>query len=49
MKILLTNDDGYKAKGIIELAKGLHGLGHDVTVVAPETEKSGHPLTHRSG
>ena len=47
MKILLTNDDGYKAKGIIELAKGLHGLGHDVTVVAPETEKSGagHSIT----
>ena len=47
MKILLTNDDGYRAKGILELAKGLVAGGHEVVIVAPETEKSGagHSIT----
>lgn len=47
MKILLTNDDGYQATGILELAKGLKEAGYDVTVVAPKVEKSGaaHSIT----
>lgn len=40
MKILLTNDDGYCAKGITELDNMLSHLG-EVTVVAPESNYSG--------
>lgn len=47
MKILLTNDDGYLAKGIVLLQKRLLELHHDVWLVAPTTEQSGksHSLT----
>ena len=41
MTILLSNDDGYKAKGIRILEKALSGKGHRVLVAAPETEQSG--------
>jgi len=47
-KILVTNDDGYEAKGLLELVKTLRNIdGVDVTVVAPANEKSacGHSLT----
>ena len=47
-KILVTNDDGYEAKGLHELVEALHELENvEVTVVAPATEKSacGHSLT----
>ncbi|MBP5173282.1 MAG: 5'/3'-nucleotidase SurE [Bacteroidales bacterium] len=40
MKILLTNDDGYQAKGIHALAHIMKRFG-DVTVVAPKTHHSG--------
>lgn len=40
MRILLTNDDGYFAKGLIAMAKRLAGI-HKVYVVAPLREKSG--------
>lgn len=45
-RILLTNDDGYHADGIVALEKSLSEVG-DVYVVAPETEMSGasHSLT----
>src|SRR5947199_2663530 len=45
-RILLTNDDGYHADGIVALEEGLSEIG-DVYVVAPETEMSGasHSLT----
>src|SRR5947199_3076642 len=39
-RILLTNDDGYHADGIVALEEGLSEIG-DVYVVAPETEMSG--------
>ena len=39
MKILLTNDDGIHAKGIITLAKYLKKIA-DVTIIAPESERS---------
>ncbi|MFA7057339.1 MAG: 5'/3'-nucleotidase SurE [Candidatus Cloacimonadales bacterium] len=47
MKILLTNDDGYSAKGITLLFDTLTELGYDTYMVAPETEKSGasHSIT----
>jgi len=46
MKILVTNDDGIFAPGILALAEALAELG-EVTVVAPDRERSavGHALT----
>lgn len=40
MKALLTNDDGYMAKGIWELARAVAGRGHEVVIVAPERQRS---------
>lgn len=40
MRILLSNDDGYFAPGLAELADSLAGLG-EITVVAPEQNRSG--------
>lgn len=47
MNILLTNDDGYFAPGIKELANQLLAEGHHVTIVAPAEENSGksHSIT----
>lgn len=47
-EILITNDDGYEAQGLLELKKALLELGDvRVTIVAPSTEKSAcaHSLT----
>ncbi len=46
MKILVTNDDGVQARGIIVLAEEMRRLG-TVAVVAPDRERSavGHALT----
>lgn len=46
MKILLSNDDGYRAEGIRHLADALRGLA-DLTIVAPDRNRSGagHSLT----
>lgn len=46
MRILLTNDDGYDAPGILTLYRVL-GEKHDVTLVAPDREKSavGHAIS----
>lgn len=55
MNILLTNDDGYKAKGIRELAGILKQFG-DVEVIAPKRHQSGmgmavslgpHPIAYK--
>jgi 5'-nucleotidase len=48
MRILITNDDGYRSDGIHALAGALRTLG-DVTIVAPVEEASaiGHALTLR--
>jgi len=48
VRILVTNDDGYRSEGIHALAKALGNVG-DVTVVAPVLEASaiGHALTLR--
>lgn len=40
MKVLLTNDDGYKAKGILAMADALIARGHVVAIVAPESQRS---------
>jgi 5'-nucleotidase len=41
MHILLSNDDGYFAPGLATLAATLTGRGHQITVVAPERDRSG--------
>ena len=47
MKILLTNDDGIRAPGIIALHKALQGLG-ELLVIAPKTGQSAmsHGITY---
>jgi 5'-nucleotidase len=40
MRILLSNDDGYLAPGLVQLAASLADTG-DITVVAPERNRSG--------
>ncbi len=40
VKILISNDDGYRARGIVALARELSSMG-DVTIVAPERNRSG--------
>ena len=40
MRILLSNDDGYLAPGLAQLAGSLDGLG-EIIVVAPERNRSG--------
>lgn len=41
MRILLSNDDGYFAPGLVALAAKLTEAGHGVTVVAPDLDRSG--------
>jgi 5'-nucleotidase len=47
MRILLTNDDGFRAAGICSLYQSLQKDGHAVTIVAPDRERSaiGHAIT----
>ena len=40
MKILVTNDDGYRAEGIAHLRRAMSAIG-EVTVVAPDRNRSG--------
>lgn len=46
MRILLSNDDGYRAQGLEALASALKGLA-DITIIAPDRNQSGasHSLT----
>ena len=41
LRILLTNDDGWDADGIVATHQALVAAGHDVTVVAPDENFSG--------
>lgn len=41
MRILVSNDDGVDAPGIRILAQELRSAGHEVTVVAPDRDRSG--------
>ncbi len=40
MNILLTNDDGIEAKGLIVLAERFEKAGHSVYVIAPDSNRS---------
>jgi 5'-nucleotidase len=40
MRLLLSNDDGYQAEGLLELARCLAEVG-EISVVAPERDRSG--------
>ena len=40
MRILVSNDDGYQAPGLLRLAAALSELA-DITVVAPDRDRSG--------
>lgn len=41
MRILVTNDDGIDAPGLLAVAAALHEAGHDVVIGAPMVESSG--------
>lgn len=41
MRILVTNDDGYTADGLVVVAGALVAAGHDVFVAAPTSDRSG--------
>lgn len=41
MRILLSNDDGYFAPGLVTLAETLRAHGHEIVVVAPDLDRSG--------
>ncbi len=41
MRILLTNDDGIHAEGLVALEKIARALSDDIWICAPETEQSG--------
>ena len=40
MRILLTNDDGIQAEGLQSMARSLREAGHDILIVAPDTQRS---------
>lgn len=50
MKILIVNDDGIEGKGLISLSKTIHGMGHEVVIIAPDKEMSctSHSITFNS-
>jgi 5'-nucleotidase len=41
LRVLITNDDGYQARGIRVLASAVARAGHEALVVAPLTDQSG--------
>jgi 5'-nucleotidase len=41
VRVLVTNDDGVEAPGLLALAAAIVAAGHDVIVVAPSGERSG--------
>jgi 5'-nucleotidase len=41
LRVLITNDDGYQARGIRALGTALAAAGHDVLAVAPLDDQSG--------
>ena len=41
LEILLTNDDGYRAPGIVAVRDALIAAGHRVTIVAPDEHAAG--------
>lgn len=49
MRLLITNDDGYRAPGLRALAESVRALGLDATIVAPSAPMSGAGQSRRSG
>ncbi|MFC9871862.1 5'/3'-nucleotidase SurE [Nocardia salmonicida] len=49
MHLLITNDDGFRAPGLLALAEAVRALGIDATVVAPSGPMSGASQSRRSG
>jgi len=53
VRVLVTNDDGVEAPGLLALATAVSAAGHDVIVVAPSGERSGSGAAigrlHRAG
>lgn len=53
MRVLVTNDDGVEAPGLLALTQAVVAAGHDVVVVAPSGERSGSGAAigrlHRAG
>jgi 5'-nucleotidase len=53
MRVLVTNDDGVEAPGLLALTEAIAAAGHDVVVVAPSGERSGSGAAigrlHRAG
>lgn len=51
MKLLLTNDDGINSPGLLKLADALRSRGHSLTVIAPDSNRSGisHAITILNG
>lgn len=49
--VLLTNDDGVAAPGLLVLAKAFYGAGVEIAVTAPDRERSavGHGMTFSHG
>ena len=41
LRVLVTNDDGVAAPGLVALAAGMVAAGHDVVVAAPSRDHSG--------
>ena len=41
MRVLVTNDDGVRAPGLLPLAQAVVAAGHDVVVAAPQEDMSG--------
>ena len=41
MRVLVTNDDGFRAPGLIALVNRLLGAGHRIMVAAPQRQQSG--------
>lgn len=53
MRVLVTNDDGVEAPGLLALTEAVATAGHDVVVIAPSGERSGSGAAigrlHRAG
>ena len=49
LDVLLTNDDGYDAPGLEALRRALLAEGYSVTVVAPESNRSGASVSLTTG
>lgn len=53
VRVLITNDDGVEAPGLLALTEAVAAAGHDVLVVAPSGQRSGSGAAigrlHRSG